>query len=84
MSEWISVKDRLPTESGEYLCYFQASHGEWMNVVRFTLNLEQVDDYNFSGKNRSGWYDYDSEWGYFEKSKVTHWMFLPEASKDET
>lgn len=83
MNEWISVKDRLPNEKGEYLCYFQASYGEWINISKFSFNLEEVDSFDFYGKNRNGWYGYDSEWGYFERDNITHWMPLPEAPKEE-
>lgn len=42
-------------------------------------NLEKIDDFNFYHKARAGWFDYDSEYGYFEYNDVTHWMELPEA-----
>lgn len=83
MNEWISVKDKLPNKKGEYLCYVKSSFGNWMKIASFSTNLEKVDKYDFRGQQRSGWYSYDSEWGYIEHNDITHWMPLPKAPKDE-
>ena len=77
MAEWISVKDRLPEENGRYLCYIVDGNG-YQRMLCFALNLETVDDYDFYHQNYAGFYDYDSEYGYFEYTDVTHWMPLPE------
>ena len=80
MPEWFSVKDRLPDENGNYLCCW----GEHKSIVIFSFakNLRKVDKYDFKGINRAGWYDCDSEWGYCERTNVTHWMPLPELPKE--
>ena len=78
MNEWISVKDRLPDENGKYLCYHRHNCYGYMDVCSFATNLKRVDAYDFYGKNRCGWYAYDSEYGYYECSYITHWMPLPE------
>lgn len=79
--EWISVKDRLPKKDGTYLCchFFYGSY--YTSVRSFAKNLRKVDKYDFD-TNKSGWYDSDSEWGYYEVSNVTHWMPLPELPKE--
>ena len=76
MGEWISVKDKLPDKDGNYLCCWGEHKG--IAICSFAKNLRKVDKYDFKGKNRAGWYDYDSEWGYGEMCNVTHWMPLPE------
>lgn len=78
MTEWISVEDRLPDEDGKYLC---CRSNKYIGIYSFTQNLRKVDKYDFAGKNRKGWYDYDSEWGYCEIHSITHWMPLPELPK---
>ena len=62
MSEWISVKKELPTESGKYLCHviFPGVHGEFR---------PRVMDLNFSA--------YIKVWE-VEGMIVTRWQDLPE------
>lgn len=81
MSEWISVKDRLPDKEGIYLCFYRYCGCDIFRILSFAFNLEEVDEFDFKGQNRSGWYNRDSEWGYYEMSEVTHWMPLPEPPK---
>lgn len=60
--KWISVKDRLPEETGRYWCYVKEyndlgiSHFQW----NFAFNVEE------QGFNTN------------ETEKVTHWMPLPD------
>ena len=76
--EWISVKDKLPNEDGDYLCCWG---NKYIRIYSFAKNLSKIDRYDFCGK-KTGWYDLDSEWGYYEISSVTHWMPLPELPKE--
>ena len=76
--EWISVKDRLPETEGEYLCYFNSSYGSYMKLCRFSFNLKKVDRYDFYDRERCGWYNYNSEYGYYEDYDVAYWQPLPE------
>jgi hypothetical protein len=82
MNKWISVKDRLPDKNGKYLCYCGESFIKTTDIYSFAKNLKKVDKYDFRDK-KAGWYSYDSEWGYFERSGVTHWMPLPEPPKED-
>lgn len=77
--EWTSVKDKLPKENGDYLC---CCEDKYICIYSFAKNLSKIDKYDFHGKRKSGWYDYDSDWGYYEISSVTHWMPLPELPKE--
>ena len=82
--KWISVKDKLPDKNGTYLCCWNGHIGAkpCISIYSFAKNLRKVDKYDFEGKNRAGWYDYDSEWGYGEMCDVTHWMPLPKLPKE--
>lgn len=77
MSEWISVKDKLPKADGEYIVYAQdenspAGEGVWYD------NVVVAAEYAFG------------EWTWRENSNdfditdiVTHWMPLPEPPRME-
>ncbi len=83
---WISVEERLPEdEDARYLVASDfMSYGLWVSICYFTHNLESVDEYDFVGERRSGFYFYDSEYGHIEKDDVRYWMPLPEPPKEET
>ena len=80
---WISVDRGLPNQDAEYLCYLKGIFNDhYMKVVRFTSNLEHIDEDDFRGKSRPGFFGYDSEYGYFEE-KVLYWMPLPYAPMEK-
>ena len=78
--QWIPVTERLPEDSQKVLA-LELPYGEssryYYSIVYFSANLEKVDEYDFQGKNRSGFYSLDSEWGWCEHCKVVYWMPLP-------
>ena len=82
--KWISVGDRLP-EEGTYLVTVERMVGTpRVDIKSFAKDLYSVDEFDFYNKKRkSGWYDYDSEYGYWEDEKVIAWMPLPEPYKEE-
>lgn len=67
MSEWISVKDRLPETAGEYLVVY---HPCYWDAVREELRVG-ID--TFRGK---------TAWAKKKYQRVTHWMPLPESPKE--
>ena len=73
MDNWINVAECLPKNDGRYLCFV----GNSVRPLYFTKNLHSVDNFTFFREHRSGFYEYDSEWGYYEWSGVTHWMPMP-------
>ena len=77
MSEWISVKDRLPDADGIYLVCDRRLNGvPWVHTAGFK-------------KTSSSWCEshgmyYDDRYGrYREQDKFTHWLPLPEPPKEE-
>ena len=84
--EWIPVSERLPEERGSYLVTQKATFTdyEYISVIGYALNLYDVDEYDFADKKRSGWYEYDSEWGYRELDDVIAWMPLVEPYRTES
>lgn len=86
MSEWISVKDRLPNKNDDYLTARVTKwHSVSIDVLSFALDLHKTGFCDFEDSNyigMAGWYDYDSDWGYYDLDGVTHWMPLPKPPKD--
>ena len=72
MSEWISVKDKLP-EDREKVLIFRKLDKE-MHIARFNYKY-------------ACWFPADSDFngscGYYNFSTVTHWQPLPEPPKGE-
>lgn len=66
--EWISVKDRLPEEKGEYIVAYHLCHND--NVYAGML----VGTDSFRGKNA---------WAKKKYQRVTRWMQFPELPKEE-
>ena len=81
---WIPVSERLP-EDGTYLVTLERFYGgePRINMRSFAKDLNKVDDFDFL-EHKSGWYDYDSEYGYWEDTSVIAWMPLPEPYKEES
>ena len=76
-TRWIPVEDRLP-EDGIYLVTVERTTGKpIIETKSFAKDLNRVDDYDFP-ENKCGWYEYDSEYGYWEDTDVIAWMPLPQ------
>jgi len=76
--KWIPVSERLP-EDGTYLVTLESFFGgkPRIDIRSFTNDLNKVDEFDFP-EQKLGWYDYDSEYGYWEDTRVIAWMPLPE------
>lgn len=81
ITKWIPVSERLP-EDGDYLVTIKSIDGTLRIDMRsFAKDLNKVDKFDFP-KHKCGWYDYDTEYGYWEDTKVIAWMPLLEPYKE--
>lgn len=69
VQEWISVKDRLPEEKGEYLVAYHPCY--WDDVKEY-VTYTGID--TFRGK---------TTWAKKKFQRITHWMPLPQPPKGE-
>lgn len=76
--KWIPVSERLP-EDGTYLVTVnRITSLPKVEIDSFAKDLYKVDEFDFCDKKgKCGWYNYDSEYGYWEDEKVIAWMPLP-------
>lgn len=75
---WNPVSERLPEIRDRYLCQIERTSYSYMDILYFSKNLEEVDEYDFMGKKYAGFYSYDSEYGHCEYEGVIAWRPLPE------
>lgn len=72
MSEWISVKDRLPECGEKCLAVLNTIFGSYVDLFIYTNDILT---------NEPGFYCIYNL--YYRMDKVTHWMPLPEPPKEE-
>ena len=81
-TEWISVKERLPTKDGEYLTTVK-SYGFNKPYVTMLNYANKFTSYMLEDTRcNSGWYRYSSEWGYVVDNNVLAWQELPKPYKE--
>lgn len=75
---WIKCREQLPNKKGDYLVV-KSIMGIYnkIDVCSFALNLHEIDEFDFPDEHRPGWYDCDSETGYFEWTGIIYWSELP-------
>ena len=67
-----------PKKGGRYLVWWR----DRVKIANYADNLYRVDKYDFEGKKRAGWYNYDGEYGYYELENVLRWQELPSDYKE--
>ena len=79
MSDWITA-NIPPKKDGRYLVTVELYEGtRIIDILSYAKDLYKVNNMDFySLKGKSGWYDYDSEWGDCVVDGVTAWQKLPE------
>ena len=74
--KWISVEERLPEDDVNVLIYAASEKDGVDSVIAITNYTHSMHGFNIEG--------WRSPWQYcFWERKVTHWMPLPEAPKEE-
>lgn len=78
--DWHNLKENpedLPNE-GQVLCaikhYFV--NDIYYDILSFTNDLEQIDDYIFSGNNRNGFYQFGSDYDIYVINDVVAWKYI--------
>lgn len=89
MSEWISVKDRLP-ECDHVLEDEGMEWGESKEVVVYGITPDGVKAYGIASymtdPNDKDWFEWNGIVNNFDDAihcKITHWMPLPEPPQEE-
>jgi len=85
---WTPCNEGLPKKNGVYLVTECACNKFSVRTVMFDLDLHSVDEYDFpidkGYKGKPGFYDEDSEWGYFDVTEyVVAWQPVPEPWKGD-
>lgn len=62
--DWISVKDRLPCEEGQYLVYLEVKGRPSIKVSRFNRGVNHKRPHFYSNNS-------------YSVKDITHWMHLP-------
>ena len=74
MSNWISVRDRLP-EIGEDVLSYSEDEG----IIQTKLARYKLGSLGYSlGHTDKTWFEYVHGNAFYHHSRVTHWMQLPE------
>ena len=73
---WIPVTDRLPDKEGTYLCTVQGYVGKTTYLRIADFHPDIYVEYDIE-EHKPGFIDYDSEYGFYEVTKVLAWMPLP-------
>ena len=83
--QWVSINDRLPSKDGDYLCSVLLINNQIsMRIVSYADDLFKISNYDFYNKiGVNGWYEYDSEYGYFIVPNVVAWMSLPTPYRED-
>ena len=73
---WIPVTDRLPDKEGTYLCTAQGYVGKTTYLRIADFHSDIYVEYDIE-EHKPGFIDYDSEYGFYEVTKVIAWCELP-------
>lgn len=72
--KWNKTSEVKPTEEKEYLCCSIYNSRPYFTVKYWSNDLYEVDEWDFCDrKGESGFYSYDSEWGYY-KNDCDYWQ----------
>lgn len=73
-----------PQESGTYLTVWDLCRNQKPFASYKILNYGDFEDWNDELKPKTGWWEFDNEWGVCDMTEsVLYWMPLPEPPKDD-
>lgn len=75
VQEWIPVTEP-PKKNGRYYVNVKMHDISYVKIASFSKE-------SVAGLHDNGWYEYDSDVGFYEVKDVTHWMPLPQPPKGE-
>lgn len=81
---WIPVSERLPEKNGQYLVTTASVCGALITIRSYAKKFSRIDPYDFRSAKGGGWYDYDSEFGYWQDTEVKAWIPLPQPFEGNT
>lgn len=80
--DWIPVNGTRPKDRQKCLVtvgYFGSKGGRLVKIGTYSKGLYEINEYDFCDKKgKAGWYDFDSEYGYYEILDVKAWKPLDE------
>ena len=85
IGEWHPYPKETPPTDGVYITTVHIP-GKTKNSVRlcgWSQNLYSLDNYTFTKTDGSGFYNYDSEYGYYPELNVIAWNYKPEPYEGE-
>lgn len=81
-AKWIPVSERLPDERKDCIVTFKDGY---VDTMYYAPDLYKVDEFDFcTKKGKAGWYNCDSEWGYYSREDIIAWMPLPKPYNAES
>ncbi len=85
-TRWIPISERPPKNKQQCLISVRgiASTKNNRYMATYSTNLYEVDEFIFwNKKNVPGFYDYDSEYGYYEYDDIVAWRPLPPSYQEK-
>lgn len=81
--KWNKTSEVKPTEEKEYLCCSIYNNRPHFTVLCWSNDIYEVDDFDFRDcKGESGFYYYNSEWGYI-KNDCDYWQEIEWGDENE-
>lgn len=82
MSEWISVKDRLPEHDTDVLVFAEGKYEGFIGLT--VIAITHIGNQKFWHDSPDRW-EWVSPWQYFMTDyEITHWMSLPKPPERES
>ena len=78
---WIPVDERLPEDGSVCLISLKSPFAEWVYHAVFLANGDP--EYSEGKTGESGFYNYDSTYGYYKREGVIAWMPVPEPYREK-